>query len=163
MNIFFLDEEPHLAAQYQCDKHVVKMILESAQLLCTAHHEHPYYDFPENFYKKTHVNHPCSKWARTTNCNYDWLVNHALELCLEYTHRYGKKHKSQDVIEWCFWHYPNIEEGILTEPAQAMPDEYKVPGDAVTAYRRYYIEDKMKNIKCVWTKRSQPKWSFEHV
>lgn len=96
MNIFILDRSPKLAAQMQCDKHVPKMLLESAQMLCLAAHESL---IPP--YKATHINHPCVKWILSTRGNYEWLLEHALEQCNEYTFRFNKRHKSQDVIEWC--------------------------------------------------------------
>ena len=99
MNIFYLSECPVEAAQYQCDKHVVKMILESAQMLCTAHHACPTAaPRPEKFYKQAHLNHPSTIWVRTATANYDWMIVHALALCEEYTHRYGKIHSSQSII-----------------------------------------------------------------
>jgi len=76
VNIFALDWDPFLAAQFQCDKHVVKMVLESAQILCSA--------FPDAPYKRTHPRHPCVRWALSTRSNYDWLVKHAYGLSDEY-------------------------------------------------------------------------------
>ena len=95
MNIFVLDESPVVSAKYACDKHVVKMILESAQMLCSVQ--------PEGTapYKRTHYNHPCTKWVRESSRNYEWLLIHAYALCDEYTRRYDKVHKTQAVIEWC--------------------------------------------------------------
>lgn len=163
MNIFFLDQNPQLAAQYQCDKHVVKMILESAQLLCTAHRLRPLHEFPEKFYKATHINHPCSIWTRKCLANYVWLALHAKYLCKEYTYRYNKIHKSEEIIHWCLYYGPNIPYRFVpTEPAQAMPEQYK-DEDVVTAYRNYYIEYKMKNIQCRWTKRQPPEWITNNV
>ena len=90
MNIFALDICPVKSAELQHDKHVVKMILESAQMLCTAYHEHNIENVP---YKKTHHNHPCSVWVRKDMYNFYWLVDHALALCQEYKYRYKKIHK----------------------------------------------------------------------
>ena len=156
MNIFYVDTDPRKAAQALCDKHVVKMVLESAQLLCTAISEASQGDI-ETPYRPTHKNHPCTKWARLSPDNFDWLYRHAIALCEEYTFRYGKRHKSQDIIEWC---KKNQITNLMcwTEPPQAMPDEYR-NDDPVTAYRNYYIQDKMKNIQCEWNKgRPQPEW-----
>ena len=109
MNIFYLSECPVESAQSQCDKHVVKMILESAQMLCTAHHACPTdAQRPEKFYKQAHLNHPSTIWVRTTTENYEWMVIHALALCEEYTHRYGKIHASQALIEWCADNVPAL-------------------------------------------------------
>ena len=119
MNIFILDENPKKCAEYHNDKHVVKMILETAQLLCGVHHMvESKLDVP---YKLSHKNHPCSIWARECIENYVWLCDLGMELCLEYTYRYGKRHKSQDIIEWCIINHPPIKEiGELTPFRLAM-------------------------------------------
>jgi hypothetical protein len=157
MNIFFLDENPTMSAQYHVDKHVVKMILETAQLLCGVHHA----TAPDNTYvpyKLSHKNHPCSIWARTSLSNYLYLCELGLELCKEYTYRYGKRHKSQDVIEWCLINKPNVPDVEFTEPAKAMPDEYKV-GDVVQSYRNYYMG--AKSGFATWKNRQKPFWFEE--
>ena len=159
MNIFFLDEDPTMSAQYHVDKHVVKMILETAQLLCGVHHA----TAPDNTYvpyKLSHKNHPCSIWARTSLSNYLYLCELGLELCKEYTYRYGKRHKSQDVIEWCLINKPNVPDVEFTEPAKAMPDEYKV-GDVVQSYRNYYMGAKSGFAN--WKNREKPFWFEEKV
>ena len=154
MNIFVLDRDVRKCAQYHNDKHVVKMILESAQLLCGVHHmvEENTDEVP---YRLSHKNHPCSIWARENISNYLWLCELGLELCKEYTHRYEKRHKSQDVIEWCLINLPNIPEEDFTEPPKAMPEEYKVD-DVVQSYRNYYLGDKKYFSK--WKKREVPYW-----
>jgi hypothetical protein len=158
MNIFMLDFDVKKCAQYHVDKHVVKMILETAQLLCGVHHvSESRYIIP---YKLSHKNHPCSIWARKSLPNYLYLCELGLELCEEYTYRYGKRHKSQDVIEWCLIHKPNIPDIGFTEPAKAMPDEYKVGYSVVQSYRNYYINDKFRFAK--WTKRSVPEWFIKN-
>ena len=162
MNVFFLDENPVLAAQYQCDKHVVKMILESAQLLCTSHWELDtgVQNTDEvKFYRATHKNHPCSIWVRENRCNYHWLSQHAIALCMEYTYRYGKKHASFDTIMYCSQHNPvECNNYVISPPAQAMPDEFKCD-DTVQAYRDYYWHDKRVNIDMRWAKgRDKPDW-----
>jgi len=158
LNIFYLDKHPGVAAQQMCDKHVVKMILESAQLLCTAHHECPTdTEMPTKFYKKTHANHPSAIWVRTNVKNYEWMTAHALALCEEYTYRYDKVHASQAIIEWCSDNYPNIPHGHLAKMPQCMPDEYKTD-DSIQSYRDYYWHDKRNNISMKWTKREKPHW-----
>lgn len=151
MNIFVLGETPQESAYDQCDKHVVKMVLESAQLLCSA--------FPEGEapYKRTHYNHPCGVWTRASSGNYEWLLDHADALCDEYTRRYGKRHKSQDVIEWCRENMSTLDFPTheLTEHPQCMPDEYK-HDNVVEAYRRYYIEDKAYMAQ--WDHTRTPGW-----
>lgn len=153
MNIFVLDNCPEFAAKYQCDKHVVKMVLETAQLLCSAHETAPY--------KRTHYNHPCAIWTRSSMSNYDWLVRHGLALAREYTFRYNKIHKSTEVIEWAWQNKPNILDLGLLPFAQAMPDQYKNPNDAVSAYRNYYMNEKARIA--TWTKTETPYWYVVEV
>jgi hypothetical protein len=154
MNIFLLDTDTRKCAQYHCDKHVVKMILETAQLLCGVHHmtDQVTDQVP---YKLSHKNHPCAIWSRESLSNYLYLCDLGLELCKEYTYRYGKRHKSQDVIEWCVTNKPNICDKEFTEPARAMPNEYKVDS-VVESYRNYYIGEKSKIA--VWKNRDIPEW-----
>jgi len=141
MNIFYLDKDPWKAAKYQYNKHVVKMILESAQMLCTVHHKYMGED-ADVPYKPTHKNHPSTVWAARSAENYEWLYKHFLALCHEYTLRYGKVHlshiKCRDKV--------NILPGGmlqtgLTEMPQCMPDEYKNKC-SVQAYWNYYIGEK---------------------
>ena len=159
MNIFVLDTDPNKCAIYHNDKHVVKMILETAQLLCGVHHMTDQANdlvSDQVPYKLSHKNHPCSIWARQCLENYIWLCDLGMELCKEYTHRYGKTHKSQAVIEWCMTNLPNLPElGDLTPFAKAMPDECKTD-DVVESYRRYYIMEK-KDF-CNWKNRPIPNW-----
>jgi len=141
MNIFYLHRDPKKAARYQYNKHVVKMILESAQMLCTAHHE-IMGDDADVPYKRAHVNHPSTIWARQSAENYTWLFDHMVELGKEYTRRYGKTHLT---ITKCFLPLYRIPVGLewsgFTQPPQAMPDEYKDPC-SVQAYWNYYIGEK---------------------
>lgn len=164
MNIFVLDTNPKLCAQYHCDKHVVKMILESAQLLSTALHV---MGVPHAGYKSTHVSHPCSRWA-TNLRNWVWLRSLARHLGEEYNYRYGKTHKSIAVINSL-----PIPEVTLKAPkdfALAMPVEYHTydlnnnvddPSlyelDYVESYRKYY-QAKVHLIDVKYTRRHPPKW-----
>lgn len=159
MNIFFLDRDVKKCAQYHCDKHVVKMILESAQLLCSAHHmtDQVTDQVP---YKLSHKNHPCSIWVRDSLSHYLYLCELGLELCKEYSHRYGKRHKSQEVIEWCLTNKVKISDKGFSDPPKAMPDEYKV-NDVVESYRNYYKGAKMEF--CKWKNRPIPDWAMESV
>ena len=97
MNIFYLDRDPQIAAQMMCDKHVVKMILESAQMLSTAHRvlDGDEYADKNGLYKKAHVNHPSSEWVRCSYQQYKWLYDHMVALMEEYTYRYGKHHATE--------------------------------------------------------------------
>lgn len=154
MNIFVLDTDTKKCAKYHNDKHVVKMILEYAQLLCGAHHmTESKYEIP---YKLSHKNHPSAIWTRECVENYIWLCDLGLDLCEEYTYRYGKRHKSQDIIEWALVHKPKIKtNNDITPFALAMPDECKI-GDAVESYRTYYMVDKRKIAN--WKNRETPEW-----
>jgi hypothetical protein len=162
MNIFFLDFDTKKCAEYHCDKHVVKMILETAQLLCGVHHMiiHERLSNDQVPYKLSHKNHPCAIWTRESLSNYLYLCDLGLELCKEYTYSYGKRHKSQDVIEWCLVNKPNIKDIGFTEPAKAMPDEYKVKS-VVQSYRNYYMG--AKSGFAVWKNREKPSWFKENV
>ncbi len=158
MNIFYLSDCPVESAQSQCDKHVVKMILESAQMLCTAHHVCPTNaERPEKFYKATHKNHPSTIWVRENTSNYEWMTKHALSLCKEYTYRYGKTHASQPVVEWCARNVPAIPSRLRSKMPQCMPDEFK-QDCSVQAYRSFYNINKRNSFKCVWTNREEPRW-----
>lgn len=152
MNIFVLDYHPVKAAKMQCDKHVVKMSLETAQLLCSV--------FPPGIapYKRTHYNHPCSIWARNSLRNYQWLLKHGIALCEEYTYRYGKLHKSKSVIQWCMKNQSllKFDKKEKTHFVLCFSEEYKV-GNAVQSYRRYYQEEK-GTIACWEKTRSKPRW-----
>ena len=157
MNIFVLDRDVVKSAQAHVDRHIVKMPLETAQLLCTARQELTG-DADTIPYRKTHANHPCSVWARQSLANYTWLCNMGMELCKEYTYRYGKVHKCQAVIENCIENTPdpNVFTYLeLTEFPQAMDDEYKL-SDPVLAYRNYY--NKAKAHLHSWKDRVAPVW-----
>jgi hypothetical protein len=160
MNIFFLDWNPRRAAEYHCDTHVVKMIIETAQLLYSAHWilESP---LPLNAYKLAHKNHPCSIWVRQSITNYMWLCSLGWWLCKEYQFRYGehKVHKSEHHIEWLLSNPPKgIPNLHITSPALAMPNEYKHT-DPIQAYKTFYIESKCKERKITsYTERNPPKF-----
>ena len=168
MNIFILDESPIISAQMQCDKHIVKMPLETAQMLCSVWHR---YGQGMNVpYKEAHRNHPCTLWAGDSADNFSWLVQHGMELCFEYTRRYNKIHKCQQVImdisetDWGTLQYKPMER---TPHPQCMPDEYKEQDGffspevaSVRAYRKYYVNDKKDIAK--WEKsRPMPDWYAE--
>ncbi len=157
MNIFFLSLDQKQCAQWHVNTHTIKMILESVQLLCSAHHV---CGSPTGFsppYKLTHKNHPCSLWVRESLDNYDWLVGLTRELGHEYTYRYGKIHKCMAYLDLLEANKPRgLENNGFTEPPQCMPDEYKDPCDVVQAYRNYYAYDKGHLHK--WKNREKPEW-----
>lgn len=151
MNIFVLDNDVAKCAEYHCDKHVVKMILESAQILSTVCRQSGL----DVGYKPTHSHHPCTIWAGESLDNWIWLRNLTASLNAEYRYRYEKSnnHKSYDLVATL--PLPNIPDIGLTPFAQAMPDKYK-HDDAVVAYRNYYVNEKSDFLK--WTKRGAPLW-----
>lgn len=163
MNIFVLDLDTKKCAEYHNDKHCVKMILEYSQILCGVHHMSNPTSTPTSTlqvpYKLSHKNHPCSIWARECIENYIWLCDLALDLCDEYRYRYGRRHKSQDVIEWCLVHKPNIPLlGRMTSQALAMPNECKIRSNnsTIDSYRNYYMTDKRHIAN--WKNREVPYW-----
>ncbi len=152
MNIFILDNDIATCARYHCDQHVIKMILESVQLLCTALNQKGMV----TPYKSTHIKHPCVLWVAESHDNFLWLVKLTHALNAEYRFRFQKEvdHKSMAVLGQVEGlSFPGIG---LTEFAQAMPEEYKLPGDAVSAYQRFYAGDKLGFAR--WTKRPTPDW-----
>ena len=158
MNIFVIEEDTVDIARSHCDKHVSKMILESAQMLCTAH-----WNLGEEApYKPVHFKHPCTLWAGKSLANWLWLKQLALDLNREFMYRYNKKvwHKSAEMI-YSLKSPVKIQNIGLTERPQCMPDEYKVEGDVIQAYRNYYIGDKSRFA--VWTKREPPSWYEEGI
>ena len=143
MNIFYLHSDPREAAKLQYNKHVVKMILESAQMLCTAHHCYGDRYQRENVpYKQAHLNHPSTIWARRSKATYMWLFKHMMALGYEYWLRYGKQHLSISKCSMFLSKPPvHIQGDDWVQPPQAMPDEYKDPC-SIQAYWNYYIGEK---------------------
>jgi hypothetical protein len=140
MNVFYLHHAAPLAAVMHCDVHVVKMILETAQILCTVHHLHDNGDAVP--YKPTHIHHPSVRWAAESKLHYTWLRDLGEYLCREYAMRYSpRRHACERYINNDLKSPPPALLAmpfLWREPPQAMPDECKVPGDAITAYRNYY-------------------------
>jgi hypothetical protein len=160
MNIFFLHMDPNICAQMHCDKHVIKLILETCQMLCAVWHIiDPEYKLYKPRYKLTHKNHPCTIWARSSIQNYKWLTKLGIELCKEYTYRYGKHHACESIIFEMTNKKPCIANNGFTKPAQAMPDMYK-DDDVVEAYRQYYFFEKQHILswKGKIRKRNIPEW-----
>ncbi|QPJ64686.1 MAG: hypothetical protein G3M78_04485 [Candidatus Nitrohelix vancouverensis] len=154
MNIFILDTDPSRCARYHCDRHVVKMILESAQLLSGAVR----LSGLDCGYKLTHANHPCAIWTRRSLSNWNWLRKLAAALNKEYRYRFRKtvNHKSFDMIQSL--PSPAIADCGLTAFAQAMPEQYR-QADASAAYRNYYVGEKSRLLK--WTRRQTPVWALK--
>ena len=170
MNIFILSLNPKECAKFHCDKHVVKMILETVQLLYCAHWilqtGNKWIESCQvatidaktvGPYKQTHKNHPCSIWARESVSNYNYLATLGMALCEEYTYRYGKVHNCQYHLNWLIKNVPKNNKKERTEFPQAITNtKYRVKDDPVQAYRNYYKGDKSSFAK--WTKRKIPNW-----
>lgn len=158
MNIFVLDEDPAVAARYHCDKHVVKMITESAQLLCSAYYYTDWVLSKPIPYKLSHKNHPCAVWVRESNSNWLWLLSLGLNLYAEYKNRYGqhRTHKAGETLFWLFNNRPELGDNGYTIIPRCMPPEYREGGTVVDAYRRYYNGEKQPIL--YWTNREVPYW-----
>ena len=186
MNIFILDTDTKKAAEYHCDKHVVKMILESAQMLSTSHWIKLLEKYGKNLsdfkrvkdakafleencsseekppYKMTHVHHPCSIWTYQTSQNYNWHLSLLTELCSSYTERYKRIHKTSQYIKWFRSNMPyNISTDGLTEFPICMDEKYKVSNNPIECYRNYYLEGKSHFAK--WKYTNTPGWYREGV
>lgn len=183
MNIFYLHENPQTCAQYHVDKHCVKMIVESAQLLSTAHRvldgneivghtrtgrRAKRWVLPDSretvLYHATHVNHPSAVWCRKTDKNYLWLAELLEQLCVEYTYRYEKIHKIEQtgLMQALKNKFPtNIPIGDFSPPTPAMPDEYKVAGNILQSYHNYYNGEKQRMFN--WKKRNIPSFINNHI
>lgn len=180
MNIFYLDHSPKTCAEMHNDKHVVKMILEYAQLLSTAHRvldgvptnglspagrRRTDYILGEDLdgilYRATHINHPSAVWVRKSSNNYLWLYTMWKHLLDEYTARYGKIHAAARLIHPLFNAPKNIPIGEFTQPTPAMPDEYKVAGDSLQSYHNYYIGSKHEMSR--WTNSYMPQWFIDGI
>ena len=180
MNIFILDNDPVTAAQLQCDKHVVKMIVESAQMLSTAHRMldgvvqtrpsksgkrqvkywvHPDKHMEISLYAAVHTGHPCTVWSMISNNNYNWHYVHFVALCEEYKYRYGKIHMTDIRLRHVLESPPkNIPVGPLTKQPLAMKSNPECMfDDVVKSYRSFY-QTKQERFKMAWTKRNIPEW-----
>ena len=175
MNIFYLDHDVTKCAEMHNDKHVVKMILEYAQLLSTAHRvidgveltglsesgrKKKFWTLGDSrdytLYKATHINHPSAVWVRQSDANYAWLYRLFGALMDEYTYRYDKKHACEKLSDALSYRPKNILKSGFTEPTPAMPDEVKIAGDSIASYRNYYINNKSHLAN--WKKRPVPNW-----
>ena len=183
MNIFYLDHDVRKCAEMHNDKHVVKMILEYAQLLSTAHRvldgveleglsdsgrKRKFWTLGDSrdytLYKATHINHPSAVWVRQSVQNYMWLAEMLEVLCGEYTYRYGKVHKVErdGLMQLLKNEFPkNLPIAPFTEPTPAMPDDVKIIGDSIKSYRNYYINNKAHLAN--WKKRTTPEWYIANV
>jgi hypothetical protein len=182
LNLFILDKDPVKAAQMLCNKHAGgKMVVESAQMLSTAHRMldgsmtrapsksgktmskhwvHPDTHLDSILYKAVHMSHPCTVWTMVSNNNYTWHYIHFKALCEEYTYRYGKIHNTEKLLGKALANLPrNIPVGYLTPQPLAMQSnpECMNPNDIVGSYRAFY-QTKQDRFKMVWSKRPVPEW-----
>jgi hypothetical protein len=179
MNIFYLDKDPRVCAEMHNDKHVIKMILESAQLLSTAHRvldgtesivksktnrNVKRWILPDErdtiLYSATHMNHPSAIWCRQSKNNYVWLFDLFCSLIHEYWYRYGKTHKCASMIDALANIPNNLADIEFTQPTPAMPKEVIIKGDSIASYRNYYINNKQHLAS--WSgkinSRNVPEW-----
>jgi|SRR5210317_323918 hypothetical protein len=175
MNIFYLHKDPKTCAQLHCDKHVVKMIIEYAQLLSTAHRVLDGKEYEgrtktgrkakrwlledwreDTLYMASHIKHPDELWIQKSKDHYDWTYQLFYHLCDEYTHRYGRVHETDRKLRDALANAPNnLQSTGFVDPPQCMP-EYCKTSSALQAYHNYYIKEKVSFAK--WTKREIPNW-----
>lgn len=170
MNIFVLDRDPEVAASYMCDSHVVKMIVESCQLLSTHDRFAEKLPVTDDRYKITHQNHPCSR-CLASHWNRYWLAMHLDALLEEYTKRFGKIHKCEALYHRYWSHmyqvYPVEREATIlnTSLPKCVPAKFRIKGDAiedvVASYRQYYIYKAETMPRFAYTKTKMPKWLTE--
>lgn len=153
MNLFVLDYDIPTCSKYHVNRHVVKMILETTQLLNNALIAHDKSYIP--VYRPTHKNHPCSLWTSESRDNFTWLLQLGLSLCSEYTYRYDKIHKCQSILTQFSTLTHKISAGPLTPFKLCMPAIYH-RADAVESYRLYYKKEKSHIAQ--WSKRETPYW-----
>lgn len=175
MNIFYLSNDPKVCAEYHCDKHVVKMIIEYAQLLSTAHRvldgtpditlsdsgrKRQTFVISDDrdslLYRATHINHPSTIWVRQSSHNYKWLYQMWIHLLKEYNLRYGKIHACSKLIDPLATIPNSISDTEFTDPTPAMPDHIKIPGKSLESYRAFYKLEKARFAK--WKLGNIPEW-----
>jgi len=183
MNLFYLDNNLDKCAEAHVDRHVVKMILEAGQILCTNIWIDQVLGFVPRMLEKeerkllleakakvkdlpieerpipylpTMENHPSTIWARSSLDNFEWTHCYANALNDEYYYRYGKQHKSCVEVINKLPDPQNMPRLGFTEFALAMPDELKDPADPIGSYRRYYHADKATFAS--WKNREKPEW-----
>lgn len=159
MNLFILDRIPETAATYNCDRHVIKIILEAVEMMGYAYGQGKFSPLPWLRCDRPHFNHPMSLWVRDSRQNFDWTLRHAQALCEEYTYRYDKVHKYQAHVTWVMLNVPILPDTGLTDWPRCFGkwrDEIELSDDAVFDYRRYYMMAKRSFV--TWKKRPVPEW-----
>ena len=154
MNRFILDTTPRASAQAHCDKHVVKMIVEEAQMLSTVHHAHG--DDDPRLYRPTHRHHPCTLWAGQSRGNYEWAWELLYHLTCEYTVRFGRVHATEKLLAPLAYVPDGVNrDTVVTEFPQSVPEDLR-GDDPIAAYRAFYLRDKARFA--TWTRRQPPSW-----
>lgn len=176
MNLFFLSRNPREAAQAHYNKHVVKMVLETAQLLCSAHRlldgaraagvsksgrKQTTWVLPDEareraLYRASHANHPVAVWVRASRAHYEWAFALFVQLLEEYSFRYEKVHACAKLIDALAAPPRCIPDAGFVDPPPCMPELYRASGDVVACYRAYYREGK-KNL-LAYKAREAPAW-----
>jgi hypothetical protein len=180
MNIFALSPDPQEAAEWHCDKHVVKMIIESGQMLSTAHRmldgnetRRPsstgktmsrYWELEDSredvLYKAVHTGHPCTIWTMQSDRHYFWHYLLFEFLCKEYTYRYGKVHSTETKLLNVLKEKPkNIPKAPWNPWPLAMKSNPECMNhiDPIGSYQKFY-QTKQERFSMVWTKRETPNW-----
>ena len=161
MNRFLINYSPELCARDLCDKHVVKMPLEEAQMLCTTVRLHaPEYAEEAGLYRAVHQKHPCTIWAGQTRANYLYSLDMFREMCREYTHRYGKVHASWRLYDALVDAAQYVPDGNITPHPECFSEHTDLKSGRpwpIQSYRKFYMT-KQKRFKMVWTKRDMPEW-----
>eukprot|EP00930_Biecheleria_cincta_P061015 TRINITY_DN46584_c0_g1_i1.p1 TRINITY_DN46584_c0_g1~~TRINITY_DN46584_c0_g1_i1.p1 ORF type:complete len:315 (-),score=57.47 TRINITY_DN46584_c0_g1_i1:115-1059(-) len=178
MNIFFLHMSPKQCAKMHANIHVVKMIVETAQLLCNVHRRQREHCLPPYMTQRQMARIPYKEsasghrklgsmiWVAESLGNYRWAVQLGLELCNEYNAGRGRaagktsKHKTQKVLEWLRDHEPNFKIQRRTPVRTkhlAMPARFKKAETSVQAYRDYYFS-KRRTMEMVWPAGKTPLW-----
>lgn len=162
MNVFYLDHDIKKCVKHHCDKHVVKMVTETAQLISNVHRIFPGDNFFPDFimnYDKRHINSPHAKWLRESIENYKFLCKFGLELYNEYQFRYNKPdkhHRAIQIFKWSLQNTPNLPNLSFSYPPIVMDDEFKIKNNIVLSYRNLYMTDKRHFMS--WKNRNKPTW-----
>jgi len=163
VNLFILDEYPKQVAACYIDRHVKSYIVDYAKILSACHHLNNPFQFKSSnkrIYRLCFKNHPITNWARINTSHYEWLFDLWVALCNEHAFRFSKIHKTEG-LKYDLRVKPHLVRSNKITFNQFLPDVFKVKGDAIQAYRNYYVEHFHNNG--VWTNRGQPDWWITHL
>ena len=169
MNIFVTSPWPAESAIVLPDRHVTKMALEACQMLsivASTKWGHGYGTLPKKdgtpyaTEKGAFRNHPCTQWAAKTIDNAYWLIKWGMNLCDEYTLRYGKTHSCYNTLVDAYYLFPKGKITEVTPFARAMPDEYKLDTsiDTFTAYKMYIASKPWVASNYLRMPQRKPEW-----